>query len=77
MEKNSQIEDSKQTPHEYNIADKALCNNEGTRDHKLGKMPWTGPCKIQEVNNDDGTVVLKVGTVLDRFNIRNIKPFNE
>ena len=43
---------------------------------KYGQDPWEGPYPIQQVNNN-GTVVLQMGAVIDTVNVRRIKPFKE
>ena len=43
---------------------------------KYGISPFAGPFEVKHVN-DNGTVVLQMGSVLDTWNIRNIKPYHE
>ena len=43
---------------------------------KYNRDPWDGPYEITEVS-DNGTVTLRMGAVMERFNIRKIKPYRE
>ena len=43
---------------------------------KYGINPFAGPFEVKHVN-DNGTVVLKMGSFLDTWNIRDIKPYYE
>ena len=76
IKRNNQIENSKRIAHVYHVGDKVLLKNGGTRKAKYGEETWSGLCRVRKVN-DNGTVVLKVGTVIDTFTIRRIKPYNE
>ena len=58
------------------MGDKVLLKNDGTRKAKYGEETWSGPYRVRKVN-DNGTVVLEIGTVIDTFTIRRIKPYNE
>ena len=46
----------------------------GTTKSKYAQNPYKGPYKVLKVN-DNGTVVLEMGSVIDTVNIRNIKPY--
>ena len=48
----------------------------GTTKAKYAQNPYKGPYKVLKVN-DNGTVVLQMGAIIDTVNIRNIKPFKE
>ena len=76
IRKNNQNENSKRINHTYNIGDKVLCVNDNQRQAKFGHELWAGPYRIQAVN-DNGTVTLKMGSVIDKINIRRIKPYRE
>ena len=76
IRKNNQYENAKCIQHKYNTGDKVLCANDGQRQAKFGKELWAGPYKIRAVN-DNGTVTLKIGCVIDKINIRRIKPYKE
>ena len=43
---------------------------------KYGQNPYRGPYEVLETN-DNGTVLLKMGPLIDTVNIRNIKPYIE
>ena len=45
-----------------------------TMKSKYAQNPYKGPYKVLKVN-DNGTVVLEMGSVIDTVNIRNIKPY--
>ena len=71
---NNKRENSRRIRHHYKKGDKVLFLERRT--NKYGKDPWSGPHKIRQVNNN-GTVVLKKGAVIDTVNIRLIKPYVE
>ena len=76
IRKNNQSENAKRIAHQYKAGDKVLCANDGLRQAKFGRELWAGPYRIRAVNNN-GTVTLKMGSVLDKVNIRRIKPYKE
>ena len=43
---------------------------------KYGDNPYRGPYEVLKVNNN-GTVLLRMGPLIDTVNIRNIKPYLE
>ena len=76
IEKNNRRENQQRIPHTYKVGDKVLINMTPTSLSKYGISPFAGPFEVKHVN-DNGTVVLQMGSVLDTWNIRNIKPYNE
>ena len=44
---------------------------------KYAKNPYEGPYRVLKVNNENGTVLLEMGPLIDTVNIRNIKPYYE
>ena len=76
IRKNNQNENAKRKQHQYNIGDKVLCINDNQRQAKFGQELWAGPYRIRAVHNN-GTVTLKMGSVIDKINIRRIKPYRE
>ena len=58
-------ENKKRTPHTYNVGDKALMIR---HDACKYERPYEGPYKIRQVN-DNGTVKIKMGKVIDTVNI--------
>jgi transposase InsO family protein len=69
---NNQRENRSRINYNYKVEDKVLYKNKTTA--KFGEDPWQGPFVVKRIN-DNGTVWLKMGKVLDTVNIRNIKPF--
>jgi RNase H-like domain found in reverse transcriptase/Reverse transcriptase (RNA-dependent DNA polymerase)/Integrase zinc binding domain len=74
IRKNNQKENSKRIAHEYKAHDRVLCVGKPTLS-KFGKSPWEGPYEIVKVNNN-GTVRLKKGIIIETINIRQIKPYH-
>ena len=74
IQKNNKKENSKCIPHEYKVNDQVLCMGKPTLS-KFGSNPWEGPFQILKVN-DNGTVRLRKGIVIETVNIRQIKPYN-
>ena len=74
IQKNNQKENSKRTPHVYQIGDKVLYRQD--QRNKFGMNPWEGPYDILQVY-DNGTVAFKRGAVIDKVNLRLIKPFKD
>ena len=72
MHKNNQRGNAKRIKHEYKKGEKVLLKEDNMS--KLGKNPYSGPYIIRKVNNN-GTVLLKRGTVLEPINIRLLKPY--
>ena len=71
---NNQKENKKRLPYTYVVGSKVLVKNR--TEGKFGEDPWKGPYPVQKVN-DNGTVRIQIGKVLDTINIRNVKPFLE
>ena len=59
--------------HTHNVGDKVLMIRHDT--HKC-ERPCEGPCRIRQIN-DNGTVKIKMGKVIDTVNIQRLKPFKE
>ena len=70
--KNNERENATRKKHEYNVNDKVLLKLQFNS--KYGTDPYAGPFKIVQVNNN-GTVKLKKGCMINTYNIRNIKPY--
>ena len=70
---NNKRENKKRTPHACDVGDKVLMIRHDARKYE---RPCEGPCKIRQVN-DNGTVKIKMGKVIDTVNIRRLKPFKE
>ena len=75
INKNNARENASRIPHKYNVNDKVLYIGKPTLS-KYGSNPWEGPYDIVKVN-DNGTVQLKKGVVIETINIRQIKPYKE
>ena len=76
IEQNNRKENSKRIPHQYQVGNKILMDMTDTTKSKYGITPFDGPFTVRHVNNN-GTVVLEMGPILDTYNIRNIKPYKE
>lgn len=73
IKKNNERENSKRIPHTYKPKEKVLCQSKPTLS-KYGTNPWEGPYEITKVNNN-GTVRIRKGIVIETINIRRIKPY--
>ena len=73
---NNKHENRKHIKHQYRFNDRVLLDVTGTTKVKYAKNLYEGPYRVQQVN-DNSTVVLLVGSVLDTVNIRNIKPYRD
>ena len=73
---NNKRENSKRLEHTYNVNDKVLLDVKDTTKAKYAKNPYKGPYHIVQVN-DNGTVHLDMGHLIEVVNIRNIKPYKE
>ena len=71
---NNQRENSKRSAHNYKVGDKVLFKE--IEENKYGNNPYSGPHLIRKVN-PNGTVVVKMGSVLETINIRLIKPYKD
>ena len=73
---NNTRENSSRVPYQYQVNQQVMLDVTGTTKAKYAKNPYRGPYKVLKVN-DNGTVVLQMGPLIDTVNIRNIKPFKE
>ena len=73
---NNKRENSGRVPYEYQVNQLVMLDVAGTTKSKYAKNPYQGPYKVLKVN-DNGTVVLEMGPVIDTVNIRNVKPYKE
>ena len=69
---NNQRENAKRIEHEYKKGDLILFKTR--QESKFGQNPYSGPYKIRQVNNN-GTVIIKKGVLLEKVNMRLIKPY--
>eukprot|EP00957_Ditylum_brightwellii_P039715 3005109-Ditylum_brightwellii.AAC.1 len=60
--------------HHRQVADRVLIKGDGF--FKFGDYAYKGPYVILKVNNN-GTIKIKIGSVTDMSNIRNIKLYNK
>ena len=74
IHKNNQPENSKRIAHQYKVRDKVLLRREDKA--KYQHDAYDGPYTIVQVNNN-GTVHLCMGKVVDTINICRIKPYQE
>ncbi len=56
----------------YNVGDKVLVTMDAL--NKYSTTPYKGPYEIMKVN-DNGTVKLQMGAVLDTVNICHVHPY--
>ena len=75
INKNNAQENARRIPHTYKPGDKVMCVGKPTL-AKYGSDPWDGPHEIIQVN-DNGTVCLKKGSVIETVNIRKIKSYKK
>ncbi len=73
ISKNNKAENAKRIPHVYKSGDKVMLKI-GTENKY--EQPYSGPHQIIKVNNN-GTVRLQMGAVLDTVNIRRIDPYRD
>ena len=71
INKNNKRENSKRTPHTYQVGDQVLIKQ--SQETKYGKNPYKGPHPVTEVKG--ATVTVNEGKVTDVYNIRNVKPY--
>lgn len=74
IKENNAKENSKRIEHKYNIGDQVLYQK--LSKSKYGQNPWEGPYQVHKVY-DNGTVLIQKGIVLERVNIRLLKPYNK
>ncbi len=72
IRRNNRNKNAKRIAHEYKEGDSVLYKTDAKS--KFGENPWKGPYQIVRVN-DNGTVRLRMGAVIDTINIRLIKPY--
>ena len=65
---NNKRENSKRIKHKYRPHDKVLLDVRGTTLSKYKSNPYKGPFEVLEVN-DNGTVLLRMGPLIDKVNI--------
>ena len=53
-----------------------MLDKRATTKSKFKNNPFTGPFNVLQVN-DNGTVLLRMGPLIDTVNMRNIKPYIE
>ena len=70
---NNKRENSKRKEHTYAIHDRVLVKQAQTS--KYGTTQYKGPYSILKVY-DNGTVRLRMGNIMDTYNIRQIKPYH-
>ena len=73
---NNKRENSKRVPYTYQVNQLVMLDVTGTTKSKYAKNPYQGPYKVLQVN-DNATVVLEIGPLIDTVNIRNVKPYKE
>jgi len=73
---NNKRENEKRIPYTFMVNQKVLLKTDWTGP-KFGREPFEGPYKIVSIHNDNGTVRLKKGSVINSYNIRNIKPYRK
>ena len=66
IRKNNQRENASRIAHDYSVRDKVLLRARQT--NKYGENPWKGPYVIVK-KNDNGTVAIHKGSVIDLINI--------
>ena len=77
IQQNNKKENKARKAYNYQIGDKVLIDKTtGMVKQKFGKDPFNGPYEVQQVN-DNGTILVKIGPVLETVNIRLVKPYKE
>lgn len=71
INKNNKRENSKRTPHTYQVGDQVLIKQ--SQETKYGKNPYKGPHPVTVVRG--AIVTVDEGKVTEVYNIRNIKPY--
>jgi hypothetical protein len=74
INKNNEQEKSNRFLYKYETGDLVLLDVTKPTQAKYAQNPFDGPYKIRKVNNN-GTVVLEIGPVIETINIRRIKPY--
>ena len=73
INRNNIKENRKRRTYTYQLNEYVLVKNDWTS--KYGTTSYKGPYEIVKIN-DNGTVQIRMDNVLDTYNIRNIKPYN-
>ena len=73
IDENNKRENSTRIPHIYNVGDRVLLKR-GTENKY--ETPYEGPYPVIKVY-DNGTVCLKIKSMIDTVNIRRLIPFKE
>ena len=76
INQNNAKENAKRIKHEYKVGDLILQDVKYKTKSKYGRNPYEGPYEIKRVNNN-GTVAIQKGPVLEIINIRQIKPYRQ
>ena len=76
INQNNKKENSNRVPYSYQANQLVMLDVTGTTKAKYAQNPYKGPYKVLKVN-DNGTVVLQMGPLINTVNIRKIKPFKE
>jgi len=77
IQQNNKKENKARKVYNYQIGDKVLIDKTtGMIKQKFGKDPFNGPYEVRQVN-DNGTILVKIGPVLETVNIRLVKPYKE
>ena len=71
---NNKRENAKRKTHTFQVGDKVLLAND--RITKYRKAAYAGPFPVIAVHNN-GTVTIKMNNIIDKFNIRLLKPYRE
>lgn len=74
IKKNNEYENRKRIPHTYTIGEKVLYKPKWKS--KYGEPSYQGPYQITRVN-DNGTIIICQGMLLETVNIRLVKPYKE
>ena len=73
---NNERENSKRIPYIYQVNQQVMLDVTDTTKAKYAQNSYRGLFKMLKVN-DNQTLVLQMGPLIDIVNIRNIKPFKE
>jgi hypothetical protein len=76
INKNNTRENAKRIPYKYQVGRQVLLDVSKTTQSKYAKNPFEGPYTILRVN-DNGTIAIQKGPVIETVNIRNVKPYKE
>jgi len=73
IRRNNERENKKRTPYTYKVGQKVLVENK--MNQKFGRNPYNGPFIVKKVKTN-GTLVVKMGSVLEIVNLRIVKPYS-